>query len=65
MPVGYPSSSKPRLTMKHIDGPFITYRDGQLHWLTLRERFRVWIGWENAETLERKRRPDLSSSKLR
>jgi hypothetical protein len=45
--------------MKHIDGPLLTFRDGQMHWLTLRERFRVWMGWEDALSLERRLRPDL------
>jgi hypothetical protein len=57
--IGYPSSSRPTLIMKHIDGPLLTFRDGQMHWLTLRERFRVWMGWEDALSLERRLRPDL------
>lgn len=60
MTVGYPSSSRPHLTMKHIDGPRLTFRDGQMHWLTLRESLRVWIGLDDALSLERKLRPDLS-----
>jgi hypothetical protein len=59
--IGYPSSSRPILIMKHIDGPLLTFRDGQIHWLTLRERFRVWMGWEDALSLERRLRPDLDS----
>lgn len=57
--IGYPTGNAPHLTMHHVDGPLLTCRDGQLHWLSLRERFRVWLGWDNAESLERKLRPDL------
>jgi hypothetical protein len=60
--IGYPSSSRPRLTMKHIDGPFLTFRDGQMHWLTICERFRVWLKWDDALSLEQKLRPDLEST---
>jgi hypothetical protein len=53
-------SARPHLTMKHIDGPVLTFRDGQMHWLTLTERLKVWFGKEDAESLERKLRPDLA-----
>ncbi len=57
--VGYPSNSRPLLNMKHIDGPLLTFRDGQLHWLTWKERVLVWFKREDAFSLERKLRPDL------
>ena len=57
--VGYHKDARPYIKPKHIDGPLLVYRDGQMHWLTLAERFRLWMGWEDAETIEAKRRPDL------
>jgi hypothetical protein len=51
-------SSRPSL-MKHIDGPMLVFRDGQMHWLTLFERFLVWVGRATPESIERKRRPNL------
>jgi len=52
-------SGRPSFVMKHIDGPLLVFRDGQMHWLTLWERFLVWAGRQTAESLERKRRPNL------
>lgn len=60
--VSYPLSARPSLNMRHIDGPMIYFRDGQMHWLTLLERIAVHLGWDDAETLERKHRPDLGLS---
>lgn len=60
--IGYPASSRPEIVWKHIDGPLLHYRDGQLHWLTLWERLRCWLGLDDALSLEAKRRPELSGS---
>lgn len=57
--VGYRDSNRPYIIWAHIDGPLLHYRDGQLHWLTLWERFRCRLGLDSAESIERKRRPDL------
>ena len=57
--VGYPDTARPSINWKHIDGPLLYYRDGQLHWLTLWERFLCWIGKATAESIERERRPEL------
>lgn len=57
--VGYRADAQPHIRWKHIDGPLLVYRDGQMHWLTLWERFRCWRGWDDAWSIERKRRPDL------
>lgn len=57
--VGWPADNQPYVKWKHIDGPLLVYSDGQMHWLTWRERFRCWMGRDDAESIQRKRRPDL------
>jgi len=57
--VCFSMSSRPSFVMNHIDGPMLVFRDGQLHWLTLWERFLVWAGIATAESIERQRRPNL------
>lgn len=46
----------PVIYRRHVDGPYIRRPDGQIHWLTLRERLltklRVW----NATDIERRLR---------
>lgn len=59
--IGWPETNRPEIVWNHIDGPLLHYRDGQLHWLTWVERFRCRMGWETAESIEAKRRPDLRS----
>lgn len=54
--VGWPTESRPHVKWKHIDGPLLVYSDGQMYWLTWRERFRCWMGWDDAESLQAKRR---------
>ncbi len=58
--IGYPAGSDPEIIWKHIDGPMLCARDGQLHWLTPWEMFRCWLGWDDAKSIERKRFPDLT-----
>ena len=57
--VGYPQGGQPFINWKHIDGPLLYARDGQLHWLTLWERFCMWIGVDDIYSIERKRFPDI------
>lgn len=45
---------------KHIDGLMIVFRDGRMRWLSVYERFLVFIGLENAHSLERKHWKDSS-----
>jgi hypothetical protein len=59
---GYPSGSRPSIQWDHIDGPLLCFRNGELHWLTWRERFWCWLGCEDAYSLEKKHRPHLSRS---
>lgn len=51
--VGYPADSEPYIKWKHIDGPLLVCRDGQMHWLTWRQRFSMWVGWRDIYDLER------------
>jgi hypothetical protein len=60
--IGYPETSRPGINWKHIDGPLLFGRNGRMHWLTWRERFRCWMGWDDALTLEKKHWPHLASS---
>lgn len=57
--VGWPATARPEIEFDHIDGPVLRMRDGSLHWLTLWERFCVWMRWDDAMTIEARRRPDL------
>ena len=57
--VGFPASNRPSIEANHIDGPMLRFRDGQVHWLTLWERFLFWVGKTDAEKLERKHRPAM------
>lgn len=49
--------ASPRIRFKHIDGPLLEW-GGRLHWLTIRERFLVWIGRETAESIAQRVWPD-------
>lgn len=49
--VGFPDGCVPWIMWDHIDGPLLHYGGGQLHWLTLLERFRCFLGMEDAESL--------------
>lgn len=52
--IGVPRGSEPSINWRHIDGPLLYRRDGQLHWLTLWERLRCWLGYDDANSLDRK-----------
>ncbi|MDE2100304.1 MAG: hypothetical protein KGL39_23840 [Patescibacteria group bacterium] len=60
--VAYATTSRPHLTMNHIDGPLLCMRNGELHWLTLWERLRVALGLDDAMSLEKKHRPWLQNT---
>lgn len=57
--VSFPISSRPHINRRHIDGPLLTFRDGQMHWLTMWERILLALGLMDAEKLELKLRPNL------
>ncbi|MGE5522364.1 MAG: hypothetical protein ACM3SS_01520 [Rhodospirillaceae bacterium] len=52
--VTFSQKNRPHIQRNHIDGPLLYLRDGRLHWLTLKERFLLWIGGTDAYKLERK-----------
>lgn len=60
--VGWRREARPSINRRHIDGPLLYLRNGELHWLTLWERFLLWLGMTDALTLERKYRPELQST---
>jgi hypothetical protein len=57
--IGYSADARPSIQANHIDGPLLSARNGQLHWLTLWERFLFALGLTDAERLERKRFPHI------
>lgn len=59
--IGWPTANRPEIIWDQIDGPLLHFRNGELHWLTAWERFRCWLGLDDAFTLERKHRPVLSA----
>jgi hypothetical protein len=58
--LSFPIDSRPSIKWRHIDGPLLTFSDGQMHWLTLRERVRVCLGLEDEHTLQANHRPRLT-----
>ncbi len=56
--IGYRSDARPDIVWRHIDGPLLCARNGALHWLT--ERFRCWLGLDDALSLESKHWPHLA-----
>ena len=60
--IGYPDDARPSINRKHIDGPLLYMRNGELHWLTLWERVLLRFGKTDSFALERKYRPHLSQT---
>ena len=51
--VGYPTTFHPaKINWKHIDGPLMYLTNGQLHWLTWRERIQLFFGWIDIHELD-------------
>lgn len=55
MGVAYRPHAKPFINPKHVDGPMLCMRTGEVHWLTLWERLQLRFGWTDPAKLERKR----------
>lgn len=52
---GYPTTFQPAtINWKHIDGPLMHLTNGQLHWLTYRERIQLFFGWIDIHELDEK-----------
>jgi hypothetical protein len=58
--IGWPADARPSINRKHIDGPLLRMRNGELHWLTPWERLLLRLGKTDALVLERKYRPHLA-----
>jgi hypothetical protein len=51
--VGYVTDFRPAtINWKHIDGPLLHCTNGELHWLTWRERIRLFFGWTDIHELD-------------
>lgn len=58
--MGWSEDARPEINRKHIDGPLLYMRNGEMHWLTPWERLLLWLGKTDALLLEKKHRPHLS-----
>ena len=58
----YPVGNRPHIKWDHPDGPLLYLRNGEIHWLTGWELYRCWLKWDDAESLERKHRPSLTTA---
>ena len=45
-------ASEPFIDWKHVDGPLLICSTGNLHWLTLGDRFRLWVGLNTIKELD-------------
>lgn len=54
--VGTPIGSQPEIVWNHVDGPLLYCSNGRLHWLTWRERFRLFVGWADIHDIDFERR---------
>ena len=52
--------ARPNIIPNHVDGPLLTFSDGQMHWLTPWERILFYFGLTDAYAIQRKRRPRLA-----
>lgn len=65
MEVGVPNEAitgGPFVTWRHIDGPLMHWA-GEMHWLTWRERFRIWIGRATVDQIACERWPYLAKAR--
>lgn len=52
--IGWQKSARPHIQWNHIDGPMLSMRTGEVHWLTLWERIQLRFGWTGIHALEYK-----------
>jgi hypothetical protein len=57
-------TAAPSIQWQHVDGPLLTWA-GQLHWLTWRERFTLWLGKTTPEAIAEARWPVITAARLR
>lgn len=55
------ATAQPSINWKHVDGPYVHFRNGEMHWLTWRERWQAWRRKIDAFDLEVKYRPHLAA----
>ena len=58
-------NGEPSINRNHIDSPVLIFSDGQMHWLTLWERFQFMLGCTDAKKLQAKHRPLLARAMRR
>jgi hypothetical protein len=54
--MGSPMEAQPSINWNHIDGPLLYCSDGQLHWLTWRDRIRLHWKWADIHDIDFERR---------
>lgn len=54
--VGYPEGMKLYVNWRHVDGPLLHCTSGTLHWLTWRERMRLFFGLTTIDEIDEARR---------
>lgn len=52
MTVSRGPNAAPHIQWSHVDGPLLVCTDGTPHWLTLWERFQLWVGLTTVELLD-------------
>jgi hypothetical protein len=52
--VSWKNDAQPHIQWRHIDGPLLSMRTGEVHWLTLWERIQFRFGWTDIWKLESK-----------
>jgi hypothetical protein len=65
--IGVPLSAimgGPHVTWKHVDGPLMTWA-GELHWLTFRERLRIFFRRATVDQIACERWPHLAKLRKR
>ena len=51
-------SAGPYINWRHVDGPMLSWA-GQIHWLTWRERFSLFVRWQTVDHIACRRWPYL------
>lgn len=62
--ISWPAHAKPYINRRHVDGPVLVCRNGEMRWLTPFERLCLRLGRTDAYKLEKKYRPHLQEPPL-